>query len=170
MTSSDALAAALEALRHQQAETGTLSLEMLAPLDQFHVRGLDAIVDLLAVCPFKREDRILDIGCGLGGPARFLAREIGCKVTATDIDGRAIETATQLNQLSGMTEHVTFRNCAHTDLETGRFDGAWSIHVSQFVADKVGFFSGIADQLTHGASLVLFDPVRTGGTYGYPVP
>jgi SAM-dependent methyltransferase len=73
------------ALRSIAAEDQTLGVDQLAPLDQFHTRGILATADLAAAARLEPSSRVLDVGCGIGGPARYLASTFGCQVTGVDL-------------------------------------------------------------------------------------
>ena len=58
-----------------------LDIEDLFPIDQYHARGIAATVDLGKRMPISENQRIIDIGCGLGGPARYFAKKFKCLIT-----------------------------------------------------------------------------------------
>ena len=62
-----------------------LTVEDLAPVDHFHARGFPATVELADQLPIKAGQHIVDIGCGLGGPARYIAKRFQCSVSGVDI-------------------------------------------------------------------------------------
>ena len=66
-------------------EGQTLSVAQFAPFDQFHTRGILATAELAAAARLEPSTRVLDLGCGIGGPARYLAATFGCKVTGVDL-------------------------------------------------------------------------------------
>jgi cyclopropane fatty-acyl-phospholipid synthase-like methyltransferase len=66
-------------------ESQTLSVAQLAPFDQFHTRGILATAELAAAAGLEPSIRVLDLGCSIGGPARYLAATFGCKVTGVDL-------------------------------------------------------------------------------------
>jgi cyclopropane fatty-acyl-phospholipid synthase-like methyltransferase len=73
-----------------------LGVDQLAPLDQFHTRGILATADLAATARLETSSRVLDIGCGIGGPARYLASTFGCQVTGVDLSPGFIDAANYL--------------------------------------------------------------------------
>src|SRR5215472_15759508 len=80
----------------------------LAPVDEFHIGGGPATEAFASKLPFKRGDRLLDVGCGLGGPARYLANRFGAHVTGIDLTPEFIEVATELSRRTGQSELTTF--------------------------------------------------------------
>ena len=120
-----------------------LRIEDIAPLDHFHARGLPATVDLANRLPIMPDHHVLDIGCGVGGPARYMADRFGCRVSGIDITPGFIEAGDELSRLTGMNEQVDLRvgDGATLPYEHSVFDGAYSQHVTMNVADRAGFFA-----------------------------
>jgi cyclopropane fatty-acyl-phospholipid synthase-like methyltransferase len=86
---------------------GTLNWSDLVPLDQLHVRGLAASKELAAALNVKAGSALLDVGCGLGGPARFLAATYQCRVTGIDLNQPFVDVATMLTERCALTKSVT---------------------------------------------------------------
>ena len=84
-TSGDLLARLEARLREDGCELSQATVEALAPYDHFHGRGLEATEDMAALLQIAQTDHILDVGSGLGGPARYLARRFGCRVSGIDL-------------------------------------------------------------------------------------
>lgn len=84
-------------------EDQTLTVAQLAPLDQFHTRGILATAELAAVARLESSTRVLDVGCGIGGPARYLASTFGCKVTGVDLSPGFIDAASYLKDRCGLS-------------------------------------------------------------------
>src|ERR1700684_416572 len=80
-----------------------------APLDEFHTRGLPATRELAQALEPKRGDAVLDVGSGLGGPARVLAAEYGCDVTGGDLSAEFVDVATKLTERAGLSSLVRFQ-------------------------------------------------------------
>ena len=109
-----------------------LSPAELAPLDQFHTRGLAATVELAAAATIAATDTLLDVGSGLGGPSRYLAATFGCAVTGIDLSQPFVEAARLLSELTGLTDRVRYHtaNALAMPFADASFDVAWSQHVA----------------------------------------
>jgi SAM-dependent methyltransferase len=145
----------------------------LAPLDQFHVRGRVASEDLAARLAPSAGAAVLDIGCGLGGPARMLAATFGCRVTGIDLSAGFVAVANMLSRLTGLADRVTCLQADAIDLPFGdaTFDAVWSEHVAMNIADRTRLYAGMRRVLKPGGRLAIYDVVA-GGTGGliFPVP
>jgi SAM-dependent methyltransferase len=74
----------------------TVTIEDLAPVDEFHIGGRLATENLLNQLNFSEEDKILDVGCGLGGAARYTANKYNNQVTGIDLTEEYIQTGKSL--------------------------------------------------------------------------
>ena len=104
--SSDIAARVLATLRAMEGEDAPVTPDTLAPLDHFHRRGLVATRDLAALLGPRPGERLLDIGCGIGGPARWIAAHFGCYVTGIDLTSEFCRAAEELNAATGMADRV----------------------------------------------------------------
>ena len=149
----DVYALMVSALQQAGKSPDSLTVEDLAPVDHFHARGFPATVDLADHLPIKSTDHVLDIGCGIGGPALYFAKRFGCRVSGVDITGPFIDAANKLTALLGMTGQVSVEQgdalCLSYRGET--FDGAYSQHVTMNVPDRVQFFAEAFRVLKPGA-------------------
>ena len=120
-----------------------LEIEDLFPIDQYHARGIAATVDLGKRMPISKGNKILDIGCGLAGPARYYAKKFECFITGIDITPSFIELGNEFNQLTSMSNKIDLKvgNGEILELEDNTFDGAYSQHVTMNVAQRDRFFS-----------------------------
>ena len=110
----------------------------LTTVDEFHIRGRQATVELAKRMELTQDCHVLDIGSGLGGPARTLAETYGCRVTGIDLTRSFCETGTALSQWLGLSDKVHFVHGDATELpfELGSFDAAMSIHVAMNIPAK----------------------------------
>ena len=162
-----------EALRRAGLVDRIIGWADLTPLDQFHVRGLGATRELAEALGIDGGASLLDVGCGLGGPARFLAATYGCHVTGIDLSQPFIEAARMLTERCGLTGQVTFLQANALDLPfvDAFFDHAWTQHVAMNIADRVGFYRSIHRVLKPGGRLAIYDvALGDGGSPIYPVP
>ena len=147
--------------------------KQLAAFDQFHTGGADATSRLINVLAVEPGDHVLDLGCGLGGPARMLAHKAGCKVTGLDISPHFIDVANELTDLTAQSDQVDFIEGSAVSLPFGEkeIDGAWQLHVGMNVPDKEAMYAEVFRVLKPGATFIVHDPVRGSlGNVVYPVP
>ena len=148
-------------------------IESLAPYDQFHGRGLEATVEIANLLDVAADDRILDIGSGIGGPARYFAHRFGCDVTGIDLTAEFCDVASHLTRLLGLGHRVRFvlGNAVRMPFANNSFDGAYSMNVSMNIADKAGFYREIHRVLRPGGWLMLSEIAKgAGGDAEYPTP
>ena len=98
----DVYALIMSAFEKAGKSPDALTVEDLAPVDHFHARGFPATVDLADRLPIKPDHHILDIGCGIGGPARYIAARFQCRVSGIDITPAFVEAAKKLTSLLDM--------------------------------------------------------------------
>jgi ubiquinone/menaquinone biosynthesis C-methylase UbiE len=171
--SGDVYALILAALAKAGKSTDAVTVEDLAPIDHFHARGFPATLDLADRLPVKPGHHILDIGCGLGGPARYFAKRFRCNVSGIDITPAFVEAAKKLTALVGMQDAVTIQqgDGQHLPYPDDVFDGAYTQHVTMNVADRARFFGEAYRVLKPGAFFALTEHGLgpTGNPY-YPLP
>lgn len=167
------LASILEALRAAGKDLERLAPADLAPVDAFHVRGREATIELARRAALAPGARVLDVGCGLGGSARYLAAECGCRVCGIDLTEAYVEAATALARLVGLGEAVEFRRASALELPFAElsFDLVWTEHVQMNVADKRAFYAELARVLAPGGRLAFHDVLLgPAGEPVYPLP
>jgi SAM-dependent methyltransferase len=163
----------LQALAGAGKDTRHVSALDLAPVDEFHVGGLDLTKELATLMNLHPGMRLLDVGCGIGGPARYFAAEHGCKVTGVDLTDEFVRTAQALTRLVNLETTTEFRHASALELpfEEGAFDGAYMIHVGMNVPDKAGVFREVARVIKPGARFTIFDFMRRASSpFTFPVP
>ena len=163
--SQSVLARVKDALKNAGLGEGRLSWQDLAPLDQFHLRGVHATKELAAALRLDAQSRVLDIGCGLGGPARYLASAYGCTVTGVDLVPAFLEVAHFLNERTELSGHLTLvqGDALALPFQDASFDCAWTQHVAMNIADRETFLSEIARVLRPGGSLAIYDVLSGNG-------
>lgn len=163
----------LNALKAVGKDTEKLALDDLAPIDEFHSRGRDATRELAGLARLVPETRVLDLGCGLGGPARRLAKDFACQVTGIDLTPEYVEVATLLAERTGLTGRATFvkGDACELPYENASFDVVWSQHAAMNIPDKARLYGEAARVLKPGGRLVLYDILAgEGGAPRFPVP
>lgn len=153
-------------------EDRPLTVAQLAPLDQFHVRGIQATAELGAASGVERRTRVLDLGAGLGGPARSLASEYGCAVTGVDLSPEFVDASNYLTARCGLSDRVTFRvgDALHLPFEAGSFDAVFLQHVAMNIEDRVALYAEVRRVLTPGGRFATYDIVLRDGDVVYPTP
>jgi len=172
-TSGNLLARIRQGLAAMGCDPDNPGLDDLKPVDEFHIGGVQATRDLLEQVDIGPDSALLDIGSGLGGPARFIASSTGCHVTGIDLTEEFVTTATALSAMTGLGDRTTFVTGSALDLpfEAASFDAATLIHVGMNLPDKPTLFAGVARALRPGGTFVVYDVMRTGpGELAYPVP
>jgi SAM-dependent methyltransferase len=145
----------------------------LAPLDQFHSLGLAQTVDLAARLEIQPDALVLDVGSGLGGPSRYLAKNYGCRVTGIDLSESYIEAARYLAQLTDLSEQVDYvqGNALALPFHDDSYDLVWTQHVAMNISDRATLYEEIHRVLRPGGRLAIFDVVAgTEGALHFPVP
>jgi SAM-dependent methyltransferase len=150
-----------------------LTVEDLAPVDHFHARGFPATIDLADDLPIPAGQHIVDIGCGLGGPARYMAHRFDCRVSGVDMTPSFVDAAQRLTALLKMERQVEIIQGDGHELPYAdeMFDGAYTQHVTMNVADRPTFFAEAYRVLRPGAFFALTEHgLGPKGNLHYPLP
>lgn len=169
----DVYALIVSALGKAGKSLSSLTVEDLAPVDHFHARGFAATVELADAVSIKPGDHILDIGCGLGGPARYIATRFGCRVTGIDLTPAFVDAGRKLTALLSLQDQVTLDqgDAQHLPCADASFDGAYAQHVTMNIADRGQFFAEAARVLKPGAWFALTEHgLGHAGSPHYPLP
>ena len=161
-----------DALAPLGPETRQLAPGQLAALDQFHTRGIAATADIASLAGITAGMSVLDVGSGIGGPARFVAATHGCRVTGIDLSAPFVDAARYLTGRTGQDGQVSFMTASALDLPfgDGGFDIALLLHVAMNIADRARLYREIRRVLRQGGRFVTFDVVAAGGAPHLPVP
>jgi ubiquinone/menaquinone biosynthesis C-methylase UbiE len=165
--------AIFDALRSMGKDTDRLSTADLVAADEFHLGWRAATAMLAKDLALKRGLHVLDVGSGIGGPARFFAEAHGCRVTGIDLTEEFVAVAAELTRRCGLGDLVSFRQGSALDLpfDAGAFDGATLIHVGMNIADKARLFRNVRRVLKPGALFGVYDVMRAAdGDLPYPMP
>ena len=163
----------LAAVAREGKDPENLTAGDLAAVDEFHVGGLEATQELAAHMELRAGLRLLDVGSGIGGPARYFAAEHGCAVTGIDLTEEFVRVATSLTKRTKLDRFVEFRqgSALRLPFAPNAFDRAYMIHVGMNIADKSGIFREVRRVLKPAGLFTIYDIMRTGdGPIRYPVP
>jgi ubiquinone/menaquinone biosynthesis C-methylase UbiE len=172
-TVSDLGALILNALRNSGVKLDTLTLVDLAPVDEFHMGGRAATQHVIGLMGLASGAHVLDVGCGLGGVARYLAAECGCHATGIDLTAEFVHVGKMLTEQTGLTDMVDLRIGSALDLPwpEATFDAAVTFHAAMNIADRPRLYAEVARVLRSGGTFAIYD-VMKGPKVGtlFPVP
>ena len=154
-------------------DVGSLEVDDLAPIDEFHTRGRESTLEVAELANVQASDFVLDVGCGLGGTARHLAEIYNCHITGIDLTEEYISVGKKLTDLVGLSDRVELHQGSALELpfDDEQFDIVWTEHVQMNISDKNKFYSEIARVLKPGGRFVFHDVFRgSGDSPHYPLP
>jgi len=153
-------------------ENQRLTPQQLGALDQFHTRGLAATAELAKLAGITAGMSVLDVGSGVGGPARYLAATCGCRVTGVDLSEPFVDAARYLTERTGQSGQVSFQTASALELpfDDGRFNVVLLQHVAMNISDRAGLYREIRRVLNSGGRFATFDVVLNSGEPHYPLP
>lgn len=169
---SDLLTAITDALQEMGKTPETVTIDDLGPADEFHIGGRAATGHLLDQLELPAGSHLLDVGCGIGGPARFVSSRVD-RITGIDLTPEYIETGNALNGWLGLADRIELRvgSALDIDVEDATFDGGYMIHVGMNIDDKSALLREVARVLRPGAMFGIYDVMRmTAGDLVHPVP
>ncbi len=150
-----------------------LTPDDLAPVDEFHSGGRNATVRLAQLAQINGSERVLDVGCGIGGPSRYLASKFGCQVTGLDLTAEFVALAGMLAQRTRLADKVTYRQGDALDMPfaDASFDLVWSQNAAMNIADRDRLYGEMRRVLTPAGRLALQEMAAgPGGEPFYPTP
>jgi sarcosine/dimethylglycine N-methyltransferase len=144
----------------------------LGALDQFHTRGLAATAELGELAGISAETAVLDIGAGVGGPARFLAATYGCRVIGVDLSEPFVDAARYLTERTGLSGKVSFQVASALELPCydESFDVVLLQHVAMHICERERLYAEIQRVLKTGGRFATFDVVARDGDPYFPLP
>jgi SAM-dependent methyltransferase len=168
------LVAAIEsAVEEAGLDRATLRPADLAPIDEFHIRGRAATLDIIETLGLTSDAHVLDLGSGLGGPARTLAELTGCTIIGVDLTPEFCEVATALSEWTGLSDRTRFQvgDATATGLPDASVDAVVTVHVAMNISDKHALYAEAFRVLRPGGRFVVYDVLQgEGGDVRYPVP
>ncbi|NNE58582.1 MAG: class I SAM-dependent methyltransferase [Hellea sp.] len=151
----------------------TITIDDLAPVDEFHIGGRVASRDFLGQLAISSDDHVLDVGCGIGGASRFTAQEFHCRVTGVDLTEEYVETGELLCNWLGLSSSVSLvqGNVLKLGFPDAGFDKAFMLHVGMNIPDKAALGSEVSRVLKPGGLFGIYDIMKVGGEMvNFPVP
>ena len=163
----------LNALESSGKDIRALKPEDLSPVDEFHTRGKESTIEIANLAHLQPHHSVLDVGCGLGGSARYIANEYGCSVVWIDLTDEYIDVASKLTEFVNLTDKVSFKQGSAVELPfpSENFDIVWTEHTQMNIADKEKFYGEMSRVLKPKGRLVFHDVFfGTAGSPYYPTP
>lgn len=170
---SDLLGAITDAIAQLGRSIDDVTIDDLAPVDEFHIGGQAATESLLDRISLSDREHILDVGCGLGGAARFVASRYGSRVTGIDLTEEYIEVGRTLSAWVGLENRVALQqgSALAMPFEDASFDAGYMLHVGMNIEDKEALFGEIFRVLRPGTFFCVYDVMRCKeDELAYPVP
>ena len=153
-------------------DLNNVSRKDISGVDEFHVRGAAVSRELAEIANIHNA-KLLDIGCGIGGPCRMLADEFDCDTIGIDLSREYVETANRLSELVGLNHKSKFIQGDATNLpfQDNTFDVVWTQHVHMNISDKLKFYSEIVRVLNNKGAFIYYEVFKKGNKeVSYPTP
>lgn len=163
----------LAGLEAKGADLQQLHPDELAPVEEFHIGGRRATEHAVAKMALRTGQQVLDVGCGIGGAARYIATQTGCRVSGIDLTPEYILSARKLTEMVGLDHRIAFEigSALAMPFSDSAFDAVITLHVAMNIADRAKLYREIARVMKPGATLCLFDVMRNGDEpLDFPVP
>jgi len=172
-THGDLIAAVRSGIESLGKNINSVTVDDLAPVDEFHIGGRQASEEFLGQLDLTPARQVLDVGCGLGGASRFVASRYGCQVAGIDLTPEYVETAKAICGWVGLNSRISLHQGSALALPFAdrTFDRAYMLHVGMNIDDKLELCSEVSRVLRPNSLFGIYDVMRTGdGELTYPVP
>jgi len=153
--------------------TQNITIEDLAAVDEFHIGGREATKNFLGQIKISKQDHVLDVGCGLGGAARFVADKYNNKITGIDLTQEFVDTGNIMCSWVNLDKQISLEQGSALEMpfQEGTFDCGYMMHVAMNIKDKASLFKEIFRVLRPGSAFGIYDVMRVKeGDLAYPVP
>lgn len=160
-------------LKAMGADMDHLTIKDLSMVDEFHIGGRAATDYLISQMNLTGEEHVLDVGSGIGGAARVIASQSGCRVSGIDLTPEYVTVAKDLTALTRLEDKVDFQVASALDMpfNDGTFDAAVTIHVAMNIEDRAGLYNEIARVSKKGGTLYIYDVMKKSDEpLDFPVP
>jgi ubiquinone/menaquinone biosynthesis C-methylase UbiE len=156
----------LESLAQDGFDPSSLDQSILKDYDQDHFGGPAATDTLAQLANITKSDHVVDICCGLGGPARYLAHNYGCRVTGIDMNQNRIDGARRLTERVGLENQVSFHcaNALANKLPENEFDSLIAQEAFCHIPDKPRLVSECVRVIKPGGCIAFTDILAGTGT------
>lgn len=163
----------VDGLKASGANLDNLTIEDLAAADEFHIGGRKATQYAISKMHLSGSDNVVDIGCGIGGAARTIAAQTGCKVTGIDLTPEYVEVARTLTRLTRLDDKATFQAASALEMpfDDNTFDAGITIHVAMNIKARDVLYAEVARVMKPGAIFCIYDVMKKGDEpITFPVP
>ena len=163
----------LDGLESSGKDLHSLEPNDLSPIDEFHTRGKESTIEIADLAQLQPHHTVLDVGCGLGGSARYIANEYGCSVVGIDLTDEYVDVANKLTEFVKLTDKVSFQQGSALELPfpSENFDIVWTEHTQMNIPYKGKFYSELSRVLKPKGRLVFHDVfLGTARAPHYPTP
>jgi ubiquinone/menaquinone biosynthesis C-methylase UbiE len=162
----------LTALSKAGKDVDALTVDDLAPVDEFHIRGRSATEELASWVNLRSDHLLLDVGCGLGGTCRYLAHNCGCEAVGLDLTPEYCRVAERLSERVGLTDQTRFQQGSALEIPfpDNHFGVVWTEHVQMNIQEKTGFYREVRRVLKRQGQFAFHDIFAGSGALHFPVP
>ena len=162
----------LQALQDAGKDINRLTLDDLMAIDELHTLGRQSTIDLARVLAVRSTDQVLDLGCGIGGPSRYLAKTFGCRVTGIDLTLEFCAAAGMLTRLTELNDLVDYQQADALALPFAdcSFDVVWSQNVVMNIVDRSRLYREVHRVLKPEGRYGFAEVVAGNGEPYFPLP
>jgi len=163
----------LDGLAATGKDLDNLTVEDLSTVDEFHIGGRSATEYAISKMSLSGNEHVLDVGCGIGGAARTIASQTGCRVSGIDLTPEYVDVAATLTRLTRLEAKTRFHTASALSMpfDDNTFDAAITVHVSMNIEDRDALYTEIARVMKPQARLCIYDVMKKGDEpIVFPVP